>query len=197
MVQLKRETKETKIKLELDLYGTGEYDIKTGIGFFDHMLKLWSRHGFFDLTLKVDGDLEIDPHHTVEDTGILLGQALSQALGDRSGIKRYGDVVLPMDETLVMVALDLSGRSYYEDDLKFFRSKVGEFPVELFAEFFRSLSSNANLNLHFKILRNGNTHHLLEGCWKGFARALDQALQPEKRLGETPLSTKGSLGEGE
>ena len=197
MVELERKTGETSIKIKLELYGKGNYQVDTGIGFFDHMLKLWSRHGFFDLSLQAEGDLEVDFHHTVEDTGILLGKALNKALGSREGIKRYGDVILPMDETLVITALDLSGRSYYKDDLEFNSEKVGEFSVELFSEFFLKLVNKAGMNLHFKMLRGGNTHHLIEGCFKGFARALDKALVVEDRLGQESLSTKGILGEGE
>lgn len=197
MVKLQRETGETRIELELELYGRGEYDINTGIGFFDHMLELWTRHGFFDLKLKADGDLEVDCHHTVEDTGIVLGQALDEALGARKSIKRYGEVILPMDEVLVLTAVDLSGRSYYKDDLKFENKVAGNFPVELFSEFYSKLVSQAGINLHFKMLRGGNTHHLLEACFKGFARTLDKALQIEQRLENESLSTKGKLGEGE
>ncbi len=197
VIKLNRQTKETRIDLQLDICGEGKYDIETGIGFFNHMLELWSRHGFFDLKLKVDGDLEVDAHHTVEDTGIVLGQAINKELGERTGIKRYGQIIVPMDETLVMVALDLSGRSYYNDDLVFNQASVGQFSIELVEEFFRSLSSNGKFNLHFKMLKGGNTHHLLEACFKGFARAFDKAIQPEERLKGSVLSTKGNLGEGD
>jgi imidazoleglycerol-phosphate dehydratase len=196
MTLLHRETRETNIELSLNLYGKGESKINTGIGFFDHMLELWSRHGFFDLELTVKGDLYVDEHHTVEDTGIILGQAIKKELGDKIGIKRYGSTILAMDETLVLVALDLSGRSLYKDDLVYGREKVGEFPVELVSEFFRSLSNNAEFTLHFKMLEGGNTHHLIEACFKGFARSLDEAIQADKRLGNKPLSTKGILKEG-
>ncbi len=195
MVELSRKTAETDIKLKLALYGEGNYQITTGIGFFDHMLELFCRHGFFDLELKASGDLEVDKHHTVEDIGILLGQAIKKELGDKSGITRYADITLPMDEVLVQVALDLGGRSYYRGDIETQRQEVNGFPVELIEEFFSSLAANAEINLHFIILRKGNTHHLLEALFKAFARALDAALKPEERLAGNPLSTKGQLGE--
>ncbi len=197
MVTIERNTAETEIKLSLNLQGEGKYNIDTGIGFFDHMLELWTRHGFFDLDLHVDGDLYVDGHHTVEDTGIVIGQAINKELGLKKGIKRYGDVILPMDECLVIVAVDLGGRSYYNSDLNFNRENVGNFPVELFDEFFIALTANANFNLHFKMLKGGNTHHMLEACFKGFARAFDKAVQAEPRLGKNPLSTKGRLSEGD
>ena len=196
MIEINRESKETNINLKLDIYGDGDYDIKTKIGFFDHMLELWSKHGFFDIELEADGDLEVDEHHTVEDVGIVLGQGIKRQLGDRSNIRRYGDIIIPMDETLVMVVIDLSGRSYYHDDLNFTRTSVGGFPVELFKEFFRALTNNGEFTLHFKMINGGNTHHLMEACFKGFGRALDRALKCEKRLKGKPLSTKGSLKEG-
>ena len=194
MVKVKRETAETKISLELELDGSGNYRIDTGIAFFDHMLELWSKHGFFDLNLEAEGDLEVDAHHTVEDTGIVLGRALKKALGSRKGLKRYGQVILPMDEVLMLTVVDIGGRFYYQDDLDFKTQTVGGFPVELAGEFFRSLAAEAAMNLHFKELRTGNSHHLLEACFKSCARALDKALMPEERLQEDVLSTKGSLG---
>jgi len=197
MVSIERNTAETKIKVTLNLQGEGNYNIDTGIGFFDHMLELWARHGFFDLDLNVEGDLYVDGHHTVEDTGIVIGQAINKELGQREGIQRYGDVVLPMDECLVIVAVDLGGRSYYNSDLDFNREKVGDFPVELFDEFFTALTANGNFNLHYKMLRGGNTHHMLEACFKGFARTLDEAVQADPRLGENIMSTKGRLSEGD
>lgn len=193
MVEIERKTKETEIRLKINLWGSGNTDIDTGIGFFNHMLELFAYHGFIDLALNVKGDLYVDEHHTVEDVGIVLGQAISKALGERKGIRRYGDVTLPMDETLVQVVLDLGGRPYYEDNLQFSREMVGDFPVELVEEFFRSLSNNAGINLHILMHRGGNNHHLLEACFKAFGRALDQALTIEERLGDSPLSTKGSL----
>ncbi|MFW5994190.1 MAG: imidazoleglycerol-phosphate dehydratase HisB [Halanaerobiaceae bacterium] len=195
MVKLERNTNETAIELELDLFGEGVYDINTGIGFFDHMLELWCKHGFIDLKLKADGDLEVDKHHTVEDIGILLGQALNKQLGQRGGITRFGDVTLPMDEVLVQAVVDLGGRSYYKSNIKSDRTEINGFPIELVDEFFRALTSNGCLNLHLVVIRNGNAHHLIEGVFKAFARAMDQALKPDDRLEGRPLSTKGSLGE--
>ena len=196
MIEISRETTETKIDLKLELYGEGNYDIKTGIGFFDHMLELWSKHGFFDLELDVKGDLEVDEHHTVEDTAIMLGKAINKELGTRAGITRYADIILPMDETLIMTAVDLGGRSYYQSDFSFKRDDVGGFAVELVDEFFRSLVSHAKINLHFQQLRGENTHHIIEGVFKAFARTLDKAIREEKRLKDKPLSTKGQLQEG-
>ncbi|MGM0410307.1 MAG: imidazoleglycerol-phosphate dehydratase HisB [Bacillota bacterium] len=196
MIELNRETTETKIDLKLKLYGEGNYDIKTGIGFFDHMLELWSKHGFFDLKLEVKGDLEVDEHHTVEDTAIMLGKAINKELGNRAGITRYADIILPMDESLIMTAVDLGGRSYYKSDFQFQRNEVGGFAVELVDEFFRSLVSHAKINLHFQQLRGENTHHIIEGAFKAFARTLDKAIREEKRLKDKPLSTKGRLQEG-
>ncbi|MFW6381148.1 MAG: imidazoleglycerol-phosphate dehydratase HisB [Bacillota bacterium] len=193
MIEMSRQTGETDIRLKLELKGRGQARIDTGIGFFDHMLELWACHGFFDLELEVVGDLEVDAHHTVEDTGIVLGQALDRGLGRREGISRYGQVLLPMDESLVMVALDVGGRAYYVENLEFSRNQVGGFPVELLEEFFYSLTQNGQFNLHLRQLNGGNTHHLLEACFKGFARALDRALQPEARLQGDPLTTKGRL----
>lgn len=197
MVEIERKTKETEITLKLNLQGNGNIDIDTGIGFFNHMLELFAYHGFIDLTLNVKGDLYIDEHHTVEDVGIVLGQAISKAVGERKGIRRYGDITLPMDETLVQVVLDLGGRAYYQDDLEFTREMVGDLPVELISEFFQALTNNSRMNLHILMLRSGNNHHLLEACFKAFGRALDQALLIDKRLGNNPLSTKGSLKERE
>lgn len=192
-VEMERNTKETEIKLKLDFNGSGNISIDTGIGFFDHMLELFCYHGFIDMNIEVDGDLYVDEHHTVEDVGIVLGQAISKALGEKAGISRYGDFTLPMDETLVQVVLDLSGRPYYIDNLEYSRELVGDFPVELFEEFFRALTNNCGMNLHIRMLRSGNAHHLIEACFKAFGRALDQALEIDDRLGNTPMSTKGSL----
>lgn len=193
MVEIERKTRETEVRLKINLWGSGNTDIDTGIGFFNHMLELFAYHGFIDLALNVKGDLYVDEHHTVEDVGIVLGQAISKALGERKGIRRYGDVTLPMDETLVQVVLDLGGRPYYQDNLEFSREMVGDLPVELVEEFFRSLSNNAGMNLHILMHRGGNNHHLLEACFKALGRALDQALTIEDRLDDSPLSTKGSL----
>ncbi|MFP4016055.1 MAG: imidazoleglycerol-phosphate dehydratase HisB [Halanaerobiales bacterium] len=197
VVEMERQTKETEISLKLNLEGKGETDIDTGIGFFDHMLELFSYHGFIDMDLSVNGDLYVDEHHTVEDVGIVLGQAISKALGEKTGIRRYGDVTLPMDETMVQVVLDLSGRPYYLDDLEFSRETVGDFPVELFGEFFRALTNNSGMTLHIRMIRPGNAHHVIEACFKAFGRALDQALQIDNRLGDKTMSTKGSLREGD
>jgi imidazoleglycerol-phosphate dehydratase len=196
-VELERKTKETTINLKLILAGHGEATIETGIGFFDHLLELFACHGFFDLGLKAAGDLYVDEHHTVEDVGIVMGQAIRNALGEKAGIRRYGEITLPMDETLVQVVLDLSGRPYFADNLEFSREKVGGFPVELFAEFFRALTNNSGMTLHIRMIRSGNAHHLIEACFKAFGRALDQALTRDERLGNRPLSSKGSLAEGD
>jgi len=192
-VEVERNTKETEITLNLDLNGSGNISIDTGIGFFDHMLELFCYHGFIDIDIEVDGDLYVDEHHTVEDVGIVLGQAISKALGDKAGIRRYGEFTLPMDETLVQVVLDLSGRPYYRDNLEFSRELVGDFPVELFEEFFRALTNNCGMTLHIRMINSGNAHHLIEACFKAFGRALDHALEIDDRLGNKPMSTKGSL----
>lgn len=195
--EISRKTAETDIDLKLDLNGTGKYKIDTGIGFFNHLLELFACHGFLDLVVRACGDLEVDEHHTVEDVGIVLGKALAKALGDKAGLTRYADLTLPMDETLVQVVIDLSGRPYYQDDLVFSREMVGGFPVELMGEFFRSLVYNAGITLHIRMLRGGNIHHLLEGCFKAFGRALGAASRQDSRLGNRVLSSKGTLGSGE
>ena len=192
IAEIKRNTSETKISLRLDLDGSGKADVSTGIGFFDHMLDGFARHGFFDLTLKVDGDLHVDTHHTIEDTGIALGNAIREALGDKFGIRRYGDRILPMDESLVLCALDLSGRPYYVCDHEFTVAKVGEMETEMVREFFYAISYAAGMNLHFQILRAGNNHHVIEGMFKAFAKALDEAVSLDPRI-HGVLSTKGSL----
>ena len=196
MIVVERKTRETEIALQLDIDGGGKATIKTGIGFFDHMLELFALHGFIDLELEVNGDLTVDEHHTVEDVGIVIGQAINKALGERIGLKRYSNITLPMDETLIQVVVDLSGRPYYCDDFSFNRERVGAFPVELLAEFFRALVNDAGITLHFLMLRRGNDHHLLEACFKGFGQALDQASRVDARLKDQPLSTKGLLIEG-
>ena len=187
-----RETGETRIQITLDLDGTGQTDIHTGIGFFDHMLNNFARHGLFDLEVMAEGDLEVDSHHTIEDTGIVLGQAISEALGDKKGIRRYGNFVLPMDETLILCALDLSGRPYLKEDLQFTVSKLGEFDTEMVREFFYAVSYSAGMNLHLKMLEGGNNHHIIEAAFKAFAKALDEAVSYDERIGDV-LSTKGSL----
>ncbi len=190
--ELTRATKETDISVILNLDGTGRSDIDTGIGFLDHMLEGFSRHGFFDLTCKVKGDLQVDGHHTVEDTGIVLGQAIAKALGDKSGICRYGSSLLPMDDALALCAVDLCGRPYLNFDCRFTVERVGELETELVREFFHALSYSAAMNLHLKILDGFNAHHTIEAMFKAFARALDQAAGFDPRITGV-LSTKGSL----
>lgn len=187
-----RKTKETDITLSLYLDGTGKSEIHTGIGFFNHMLEGFSRHGFFDLDVKVDGDLEVDCHHTIEDTGIVLGSAIKEAVGDKKGIKRYGSCILPMDETLVLCAIDLSGRPYLAFDGEFTAPKVGDMDTEMVKEFFYAISYTAGMNLHMKVLSGGNNHHIIEAMFKAFARALDEATSIDPRIADV-LSTKGSL----
>ncbi len=189
---INRETKETKISCTLNLDGKGKYDISTGIGFFDHMLCGFAKHGFFDMNLKAEGDLEVDAHHTVEDVGIVLGQAIKEALGDKAGINRYGSFILPMDETLMLCALDLSGRPYFCYDVTTTVDRVGEMDTELAKEFFYAVSYSAGMNLHIKMLAGDNNHHILEAMFKAFAKALDQATKYDSRL-EGVLSTKGTI----
>ena len=187
-----RKTKETDINVIFNLDGTGQSDIDTGIGFFDHMLEGFTRHGFFDLKCHVDGDLCVDGHHTVEDTGIVLGQAIREALGDQKGIKRFGNFMLPMDDALVMCAVDLSGRPYYQSDITFTVPRIGELDTELVREFFYAISYSAGINLHFKFLYGENNHHIAEAMFKAFAKALDEASMKDSRINDV-LSTKGSL----
>ena len=188
-----RTTKETDITVTLNLDGTGKTEIDTGIGFFDHMLNGFARHGLFDLTVHVKGDLEVDSHHTIEDTGIVLGQAILEAIGDKAGIKRYGHFMLPMDETLVLSALDLSGRPYLVYDLELSTPQVGYFDTQMVREFFYAVSYSAMMNLHIKQLAGSNDHHIIEAAFKAFAKALDEATQFDSRLSGQVLSTKGSL----
>ncbi len=190
--KIDRETKETKISVALELDGTGKSDISTGIGFFDHMLEGFSRHGFFDLNCHVSGDLQVDGHHTVEDTGIVLGQAIARAVGDKRGIRRYGSFILPMDETLVLCAVDLCGRPYLNFDAAFPTERVGGLDTELVREFFYAVSYSSAMNLHIKLLDGGNSHHMIEAMFKAFAKALDQAVGMDERIVDV-LSTKGSL----
>jgi imidazoleglycerol-phosphate dehydratase len=187
-----RETKETKIQAVLDIDGTGSGDIKTGIAFLDHMLELFAKHGFFDLKLQAEGDLHIDCHHTVEDIGIVLGEALDKALGERAGIKRYGWCVLPMDEALVTVALDLSNRPYLVYDIEPPAQYIRELDTRLFHEFFQALSVKAGMNLHIKLMAGSEVHHVFEAVFKAFAKALDQAVTLDNRITGV-LSTKGVL----
>ena len=192
IASLSRTTKETDIAITLNLDGSGKADICTGIGFFDHMLNGFTRHGLFDLTCHVKGDLEVDCHHTIEDTGIVLGQAIRQAVGDKKGIRRFGDCMLPMDETLMLCALDLSGRPYLKFYMPLTVPKVGDFDTEMVHEFFYAVSYGAEMNLHLKMLDGENNHHIIEAAFKAFAKALDQATQYDDRIQEV-LSTKGSL----
>lgn len=189
---IERITKETEISLELNLDGSGKAEIDTGIGFFDHMLNSFARHGFFDLTLKVKGDLYVDGHHTVEDTGIVLGTAIKKALGDKAGIKRYGNFLLPMDETLVLCAIDLSGRPYLNLQAEFGSERVGYFDTELVHEFFYAVSYSAGMNLHLKQMDGTNCHHIIEAMFKAFAKALDEACTYDPRVSGA-LSTKGTI----
>ena len=189
---VKRTTKETDIEIILNLDGTGKTDIQTGIGFFDHMLDGFARHGLFDLTVRAKGDLEVDCHHTVEDTGIVLGTAIIQALGDKAGICRYGNFMLPMDETLILCAVDLSGRPYLNFDAAFTPGRIGDLDTEMIREFFYAVSYSAKINLHLKMLYGGNNHHIAEALFKGFGRALLQAVRKEERI-EGAWTTKGTL----
>lgn len=190
--EIRRTTGETDIYVSIDLDGSGKADIDTGIGFFDHMLDAFARHGFFDLTVRVKGDLMVDTHHTVEDTGIVLGQAIAQAAGDKKGIRRYGSFALPMDETLILCSLDLCGRAYFAEDIHFTAERIGAFETETMREFFLALASNAAMNLHLVMLRGGNNHHIAEASFKAFAKALDMAVSYDERVYGV-LSTKGSL----
>ena len=189
---ISRKTKETDINLRLLLDGKGVSSVDTGIGFFNHMLEGFSKHGFFDLDVKIKGDLQVDGHHTVEDCGIVLGTAIKEALGDKAGIKRYGYFILPMDEVLVLCAVDLCGRPYLNFDYKFTAPMVGDFDTELVHEFFYAVSYSAGMNLHIKVLDGGNAHHVIEAMFKAFAKALDMAVSSEERA-DGVLSTKGAL----
>ena len=189
---IQRNTKETEIKLKLKLDGNGYSDIITGVGFFDHMLDGFTRHGLFDLCIRVHGDLHVDDHHTIEDTGIVLGTAIKEAVGDKKGIRRFGSCILPMDEVLVLCAVDLSGRPCYSSDAVFSSERIGDMTAEMVKEFFYAVSYSAGMNLHFKVLTNGNSHHLAEAMFKSFAKALDQATSFDPRITDV-LSTKGSL----
>ena len=192
VVTCSRDTKETKITVTINLDGSGKTKIQTGIGFFDHMLDGFSRHGLFDLDVSVQGDLNVDCHHTIEDTGIVLGQAIAKALGDKKGIKRYGSFLLPMDETLALCAIDLSGRPYLNFNADFTVEKLGDFDTEMFKEFFYAVSYSAAMNLHLKIMDGGNNHHMAEALFKAFGKALDMATMEEPRMKDV-WSTKGSL----
>jgi imidazoleglycerol-phosphate dehydratase len=190
--QITRNTKETQIDVFLNLDGSGSAKIQTGVGFFDHMLDGFARHGLFDLEVKTEGDLYVDDHHTIEDTGIVLGNAIRQAVGDKRGIRRYGSCILPMDEALVLCAVDLSGRPYFSWDYTFQSEKIGAMASEMVREFFYAVSYSAGMNLHLKVLTDGNSHHVAEAMFKSFAKALDMAVSLDPRISDV-LSTKGSL----
>jgi len=190
---VERTTKETRVTAEIDLDGTGKYDVSTGIGFLDHMLEQLSRHSLIDLTLRAEGDLHIDFHHTTEDTGIVVGQAVSEALGDRRGIRRFGNATIPMDETLSRISVDVSNRPYLVWRVDFSRPKLGEMDTELFKEWFQAFAQNAGVTLHVENAYGENNHHIVESCYKGLARALRDAIERDSRIaGEVP-STKGVL----
>ena len=188
----KRKTKETDITVTINLDGQGRNDIHTGIGFFDHMLDGFARHGLFDLTVRAEGDIHVDCHHTVEDVGIVLGTAILKAVGDKAGIKRYGSFLLPMDESLVLCAVDLSGRPYLNYDASFPTERIGTLDTEMIREFFYAVSYGAMMNLHLKILDAGNNHHMAEALFKSFGKALDMATGDEPRMKEA-WTTKGAL----
>ncbi len=188
-----RNTKETRISATIGLDGSGRSEIATGIGFLDHMLDQIARHGLFDVTVKAEGDLQIDGHHTTEDSGIVMGQAVAQALGDRKGIRRYGHTYIPMDETLARVALDVSNRPYLIWKVDFTRDKLGTMDTELFKEWFQAFAQNAGLTLHVEVLYGTNNHHMIEACFKGLARALRQACEIDPRAADVLPTTKGML----
>ena len=192
IAEIRRKTKETDINLKLNLDGSGKSAIHTGIGFFDHMLEGFAKHGFFDLYCTVDGDLHVDGHHTVEDTGIVLGEAIKKAVGDKKGLKRYGFFILPMDDALALCAIDICGRPYMNFECDFTVHNVGGLDTELIREFFYAVSYSAGMNLHIKLLAGINNHHIAEAVFKAFAKALDQAVSIDERI-EGVLSTKGSL----
>lgn len=192
IASIQRKTKETDISARLNIDGTGSSTINTGIGFFNHMLEGFAKHGFFDLTLNCEGDLAVDCHHTIEDCGIVLGNAVREAIGDKKGIKRFGSCILPMDETLVLCAIDLSGRPYLVFDGEFTTDRVGYMDTEMVKEFFYAISYSAEMNLHIKVLNSGNNHHMIEAMFKSFARALDEATTLDPRITDV-MSTKGSL----
>ena len=189
---IERNTKETRIKVEVDLDGTGASELETGIGFFDHMLTHLAKHGLVNLTVKCNGDLQVDAHHTVEDVGIAIGKAIAQALGDKSGLTRYGSSIVPMDEALVMTALDISGRGSLKYTASIAKEMVGAFDSELAPEFFKSVCANAGINAHIRQLDGSNAHHVIEAAFKSFARALRAAITLDPRIQGVP-STKGTL----
>jgi len=191
--EITRKTSETDIRLKLNLDGTGEYNISTSCGFLDHMLELFARHGMFNLELRCQGDVHVDYHHTAEDVGIALGRAFSEALGDRAGIRRFGDCALPMDETLILAAIDISGRPYLGFDAEFKFGKIGDFDTELIEEFFIAFSRNLGAALHIKRLAGENCHHIAEGMFKAMARALREAVENDPRAAGRIPSTKGTV----
>jgi imidazoleglycerol-phosphate dehydratase len=190
---VERRTRETEIAVTVNLDGTGRYDVSTGIGFLDHMLEQLSRHSLIDLTLRAKGDLHIDHHHTTEDTGIVIGQAVAKALGERKGIVRYGSALIPMDETLTRVAIDVSNRPYLIWKVEFTRPKLGDFDTELFKEWFQAFAQHAGVTLHIETLYGDNSHHIVESCYKGLARSLRMALAVDPREADLVPSTKGRL----
>lgn len=192
LADISRKTGETDITVKFNLDGSGKTDIDTGIGFFDHMLNSFARHGLFDLEVKAKGDLYIDCHHTIEDVGIVLGKAIKKAVGDKKAIKRYGSVILPMDDALIICAIDLSGRPYFNYDVTLTADRVGTFDTEMVREFFYAISYAAEMNLHIKMLSGINNHHIIEGIFKAFAKSLDEATITDNRITDV-LSTKGSL----
>ena len=191
---VERKTRETEIFVAIELDGAGDYDVETGVGFFDHMLEAFAKHAMIDLKVRTEGDLHIDMHHTVEDTGIVMGQAVAKALGDCAGIRRFGNAYIPMDETLSRAAIDISKRPYLIWNVSFERPKVGEMDTELFKEWFHAFTMNAGLCLHVENLYGENTHHIIESCFKATARAFRMALERDPRAGESTPSTKGVLG---
>lgn len=192
VAEVSRKTSETDIQIRLNLDGTGKSNIHTGIGFFDHMLNSFARHGLFDLDVQVNGDLDVDCHHTIEDTGIVLGEAIKMAVGDKKGIKRFGYFILPMDESLVLASLDLSGRPYLNYQLPLTVERVGQMDTEMVKEFFYAISYSCGMNLHIKLLDGSNNHHIIEAAFKAFAKALDEAISYDQRITDV-LSTKGAL----
>lgn len=191
-VTLERKTNETQISVSLNIDGTGEATVDTGIGFFNHMLEGFARHGLFDLNVSVAGDIHVDGHHTVEDTGIVIGRAIAKCIGDKKGIKRYGSMILPMDDALCLCAIDLCGRPYFSYEAEFPMDRIGYLDTELIREFFYAISYTAGVNLHIKVLSGINSHHIAEAMFKAFAKALDQATMVDERITDV-LSTKGTL----
>ena len=189
---IERNTNETKIKIDLDIDGTGKADINTGIGFFDHMLEGFTKHGLFDMSVKIDGDLNVDCHHSIEDCGIVLGQAIKEAIGDKKGIKRFGYFILPMDDALALVSIDLGGRPYLDFQCDFTVENCGEMETAMVREFFYAVSYSAMMNIHVRMLSGVNAHHMIEAIFKAFAKALDQATQIDERI-EGVASTKGVI----